>query len=275
MAYEHILYAKDAGVATITLNRPERMNAFSDVMIREWAEALTDARLDRDVRAVIVTGAGRGFCAGADLKGGMIGESPSRGESSRSDAPPTPAERRNWLRDGVHVVPRAVQLLDKPYIAAVNGAAVGAGMDMASMADIRIASEHAKFAMSYVKVGLVPGDGGCYFLPRILGVAKALEMIWTGDFIDAQEALRLGYVSRVVPGEELMATATALARRLAEGPAVAMQLAKRLVYRGLDASWHEAFEEAGQAMAIAQSTEDAREGPRAFVEARPPKFQGR
>ncbi|TAK65429.1 MAG: enoyl-CoA hydratase [Dehalococcoidia bacterium] len=269
MAYEHIIYAKDAGVATITLNRPERMNAFTDVMIREWAEALTDARLDREVRAVIVTGAGRGFCAGADLKGGMIGEQP------RSDAAPSAADRRNWLRDGVHAVPRAVQLLDKPYIAAVNGAAVGAGMDMASMADIRIASEHAKFAMSYVKVGLVPGDGGCYFLPRILGTAKALELIWTGDFLDAQEALRLGYVSRVVAGDELMATATAFARRLAEGPAVAMQLAKRLVYRGLEASWHEAFEEAGQAMAIVQSTEDSREGPRAFAESRPPKFQGR
>src|SRR5512144_1131978 len=110
MAYEHIIYAKDAGAATITLNRPERMNAFTDVMIREWAEALTDARLDREVRAVIVTGAGRGFCAGADLKGGMIGEQP------RSDAAPSAADRRNWLRDGVHAVPRAVQLLDKPYI---------------------------------------------------------------------------------------------------------------------------------------------------------------
>jgi len=270
MSYEHIIYAKDAGVATITLNRPERMNAFSEQMIREWADALTDVRLDREVRAVIVTGAGRGFCAGADLKGGMIGES-----SPRADAPPSAADRRNWLRDGVHAVPRAVQLLDKPYIAAVNGAAVGAGMDMASMADIRIASDQAKFAMSYVKVGLVPGDGGCYFLPRILGVAKALELIWTGDFLSAAEALRLGYVSRVVPGDELMATATVFARRLAEGPAVAMQLAKRLVYRGLEASWHEAFEEAGQAMAIAQSTEDAREGPRAFVESRSPKFQGR
>ncbi len=269
MTYEHITYAKDAGVATITLNRPERMNAFTDVMIREWAEALTDARLDREVRAVIVTGAGRGFCAGADLKGGMIGEQP------RSDAAPSAADRRNWLRDGVHAVPRAVQLLDKPYVAAVNGAAVGAGMDMASMADIRIASEHAKFAMSYVKVGLVPGDGGCYFLPRILGVAKALELIWTGDFLSAEEALRLGYVSKVVPGDELMATATAFARRLAEGPAVAMQLAKRLVYRGLEASWHEAFEEAGQAMAIVQSTEDSREGPRAFAESRPPRFVGR
>jgi len=270
MDFQQIIYDKADGVATITLNRPERMNAFTDVMLKEWAAALEDARLDRAVRAVILTGNGRGFCAGADLRGGS-----GVSETAQAETPPTAADRRNWLRDGVHNVPRAVQLLDKPYIAAVNGAAVGAGMDMASMADMRIASEAAKFAMSYVKVGLVPGDGGCYFLPRIVGIAKALEMIWTGDFIDASEALRLGYVSKVVPADDLLSTATALARRLADGPAVAMQLAKRLVYRGLDASWHEAFEEAGQAMAIAQTTEDAREGPRAFVENRQPQFKGR
>jgi 2-(1,2-epoxy-1,2-dihydrophenyl)acetyl-CoA isomerase len=270
MADEQIVYEKRDGVAVITLNRPERMNAFTDVMIREWAAALEDARVDREVRAVIVTGNGRGFCAGADLRSGS-----GVGETARAEVPPTAAARRNWLRDGVHAVPRAVQLLDKPYIAAVNGAAVGAGMDMASMADMRIASEAAKFAMSYVKVGLVPGDGGCYFLPRIVGIAKALEMIWTGDFLDAQEALRIGYVSKVVAADDLMATAMEFAQRLAQGPAVAMQLAKRLVYRGLEASWHEAFEMAGQAMAIAQATEDAREGPRAFVEGRPAKFVGR
>jgi 2-(1,2-epoxy-1,2-dihydrophenyl)acetyl-CoA isomerase len=270
MDFEQILYTKQDGVATITLNRPERMNAFTDVMIREWAASLEDARTDRDVRVVIVTGEGRGFCAGADLRSGS-----GVGETARAETPPPASDRRNWLRDGVHSVPRAVQLLDKPYIAAVNGAAVGAGMDMATMADIRIASEHAKFAMSYVKVGLVPGDGGCYTLPRIVGVSKALELIWTGDFFDAQEALRIGYVSQVVPAADLMTTATAYAQRLAQGPAVAMQLAKRLVYRGLEASWSEAFEMAGQAMAIAQSTEDAREGPRAFVESRQPKFTGR
>jgi enoyl-CoA hydratase/carnithine racemase len=270
MQFETIVYEKRGGVAVITLNRPERMNAFTDVMIREWASALEDARLDREVRAVVLTGNGRGFCAGADLRGGS-----GVGETARAETPPPASERRNWLRDGVHMVPRAVQLLDKPYIAAVNGSAVGAGMDMASMADLRIASESAKFAMSYVKVGLVPGDGGCYFLPRIVGIAKALEMIWTGDFIDAQEALRIGYVSKVVPGEELLSTAMEFAQRLAQGPAVAMQLAKRLVYRGLNADWQEAFEMAGTAMAIVQSTEDAREGPRAFVEGRPPKFVGR
>jgi len=270
MDFEQILYDKGDGIAIITLNRPERMNAFTDVMLREWAAALDDARIDRDVRAVIVTGAGRGFCAGADLKGGS-----GVSETAMRDTPPTAADRRNWLRDGVHMVPRAVQLLDKPYIAAVNGSAVGAGMDMASMTDIRIASESAKFAMSYVKVGLIPGDGGCYFLPRIVGVAKALELIWTGDFVDAAEAQRIGYVSRVVPADDLMTEARALARRIADGPAVAIQLAKRLVYRSLEASWHEAFEMASSAMAIAQTTEDAREGPRAFVEGRQPRFSGR
>lgn len=270
MDYTEINYDKADGIATITLNRPERMNAFTDVTIKEWAHALEDARLDRDVRAVILTGAGRGFCAGVDLRGGV--DVAARTADNR---PPTAAARRHWLRDSVHYVPRAVQLLDKPYIAAVNGSAVGAGMDMASMADIRIASDAAKFAMSYVKVGLIPGDGGCYLLPRIVGVAKALELIWTGDFIDAQEALRIGYVTKVVPADDLMEVTRAFALRLAAGPAVAMQLAKRLVYRGLTADWQEALEQANSAMAIVQSTEDSREGPRAFAEGREPRFHGR
>jgi enoyl-CoA hydratase/carnithine racemase len=267
MDFEEIIYEKGDGLATITLNRPERMNAFTPRMIQEWAGALEDARVDPEVRAVILTGAGRGFCAGADLRGGS-----GLSQAAAGERPPSPADRRNWLRDGVHAVPRAVALLDKPYVAAVNGAAVGAGMDMASMCDIRIASETARFSMAYVRMGIVPGDGGCYFLPRIVGVAKALELIWTGDFLDAQEALRLGYVSRVVPPDELLPTVRDFARRLVEGPAVAIQLAKRLVYRGLAASLPEALEEAAQAMALVQSTEDAREGPRAFVEKRPPKF---
>jgi enoyl-CoA hydratase/carnithine racemase len=270
MDFEHILYEQANGVATITLNRPDRMNAFTNTMIREWAQALEDARLDADVRAVIVTGAGRGFCAGADLRG----ESGLQNVAG-AGGPPSAADRRNWLRDSVHYVPRAVALLDKPYIAAVNGAAVGAGMDMCSMADIRIASEAARFSMGYVRVGLVPGDGGCYYLPRIVGMAKALELIWTGDFIDGQEALRIGYVTRVVPADDLLPAARELAERIAKGPAVAVQLAKRLAYRGQQQDVLEALEAAGQAMAIVQSTEDAREGPRAFVEKREPQFRGR
>jgi enoyl-CoA hydratase/carnithine racemase len=268
MDFEQVIYEKGDGLATITLNRPERMNAFTLQMIREWAEALEDARADPEVRAVIVTGAGPGFCAGVDLRA-------QPAPSPAGERPPSPAERRNWLRDTIHAVARAVALLDKPYIAAVNGPAVGAGMDMASMCDIRIASEAARFSMAYVKMGIIPGDGGCYFLPRIVGVAKALELIWTGDFIDAQEALRLGYVSRVVPPDELMPAVRDFTRRLAEGPAVAIQLAKRLVYRGLEVGLPEALEEATQAMAIVQSTEDAREGPLAYIQKRPPKFKGR
>ena len=198
----------------------------------------------------------------------VAGEAILHGESG-------PADRRNSLRYTVHRVPRALQLLDKPYVAAVNGAAVGAGMDMASMADIRFASDIARFGMAYVKMGIVPGDGGCFFLPRIVGLQKALESIWTGELFSADEALRIGYVLRVYPADELLKETQAFARRIAAGPAVAIQLAKRLVYRGLEVGLDQALDLAQSAMTIAQSTEDAREGPRAFVERRPPRFLGR
>lgn len=270
MEFETITYAKQDGIAIITLNRPERMNAFNDTMISEWARVLDDARVDAEVRVVVLTGAGRGFCAGADLRSGS-----GVAEVAATTQTVSAADRRNWLRDGVQAVPRAAALLDKPYIAAINGAAMGAGMDMASQCDLRIASENARFGMSYARVGLIPGDGGCWYLPRIVGLPKALELIWTTDVIDANEALRIGYVSKVVPAGELMEETLALARRLAEGPAVAIQLAKRLVYRGLDSTLLESLEQAQHAMAIVQSTEDAREGPRAFAESRPPKFTSR
>ena len=154
MNSEQILYEKSDGIATITLNRPERRNAFTPTMIQEWAQALEDARLDSAVSAVIVTGAGKGFCAGADLRGGS-----DVTESADTERPATAADFRNWLRDSVHYVPRAVALLDKPYIAAVNGAAVGAGMDMCSMADIRIVSETARSCSSSRPLG-----AGCSIL---------------------------------------------------------------------------------------------------------------
>jgi enoyl-CoA hydratase/carnithine racemase len=146
---------------------------------------------------------------------------------------------------------------------------------MASMCDIRIAADTARFGMTYVRMGLIPGDGGCYYLPRIVGVARALDLIWSGRLFDAEEALRTGYVSEVVPADELMAYTREYALRLAKGPAVAIQLAKRLVYRSLDVGVDQALEMAQGAMTIARSTEDAREGPRAFVEKREPQFKGR
>jgi 2-(1,2-epoxy-1,2-dihydrophenyl)acetyl-CoA isomerase len=269
MSYEQILYEKSDHIATITLNRPERMNAFTAVMINEWHDALLDAHSDNDVRAVIVTGAGdRGFCTGADVGGrGPLG--------SLQDQKRSPAENRNFLRDGVQRIPRLVALMEKPYIAAVNGAAVGAGMDMASMCDIRFASDTARFGMTYVRMGIIPGDGGAYYLPRIVGTARALDLIWTGRIIDAVEAHEIGYVSAVVPHSDLINFTREYALKLASGPAVAIQLAKRLVYRSAHVDADAALDLAQGAMFIAQSTADAAEGPRAFAEKREPRFQGR
>ena len=176
----------------------------------EWADAIKQATEDDDVRVLLVTGAGRAFCAGADLKA----------EASSDDrvlmAEKNAGERRNSLRYSVHRVAQALQYCDKPYIAVLNGAAVGAGMDMASMADIRLASDTARFGMSYVNVGLIPGDGGAWLLPRIVGLQKALELIWSGDLFDAATALDIGYVNQVFPHDDLMAEARSYATKLAE-----------------------------------------------------------
>jgi enoyl-CoA hydratase/carnithine racemase len=267
MTYEAILYDVAEGVATITLNKPERLNAFDDQMLREWRDALAEADRDSQVRAIVITGAGRGFCSGMNVSDEAGGRGVLRSES-------TIATRRQTLRNSVHPIPRALIQLEKPYIAAVNGAAAGAGMDMASMADIRFASTTARFGMTYVRMGLIPGDGGCYTLPRIVGTAKALELIWTGDLINAQQALEIGYVTAVYEPEELMPKVHEFAARLARGPATAIQLSKKLVYRSAGISFDEHLDMAQLAMTIAQSTDDAKEGPRAFVEKREPQFKG-
>lgn len=268
MDFEQVIYEKSDGIATITLNRPERMNAFTPKMLDEWFASLQDAHLDPETKAVIVTGSGRGFCTGADIRGtGPL--------ENLMDRNRTPVENRNFLRDSVQRIPRLVSLMEKPYIAAVNGAAVGAGMDMASMCDIRIAADTARFGMTYVRMGIIPGDGGCYFLPRIVGMARALDLIWSGRLFDAQEALTMGYVSEVVPADQLMDHTREYALKLAKGPSVAIQQAKRLAYRSQELSLDAALDLAQQAMFVAQSTEDAREGPRAFAEKREPEFKGR
>src|SRR3990172_2413114 len=268
MDFQQITYDKADGIATITLNRPERMNAFTPIMLDEWLVALTDAHTDDEVRVVVLTGTGRGFCTGADISRG--GEGLTLVDRSRSHV-----DNRNFLRDSVQRIPRLVSIMEKTYIAAVNGAAVGAGMDMASMCDMRFAAEAARFGMTYVRVGLVPGDGGAYYLPRIVGMAKALDLIWTGRLIDSKEALAIGYVSEVVPDDQLIARTREYAAKLVSGPAVAIQQAKRLAYRSQDIALDSALDLAQQAMFIAQETEDSREGPRAFVEKREPEFKGR
>jgi enoyl-CoA hydratase/carnithine racemase len=267
MTYEAILYDVAEGVATITLNKPERLNAFDDQMLGEWHAAIEAADHDREVRVVIITGAGRGFCSGMNVAAEAGGQGVLRTEASV-------AIRRKSLRDRVHPIPRALIQLEKPYIAAINGAAAGAGMDMASMADIRFASTNARMGMTYVRMGLIPGDGGCYSLPRLVGTQKALDLIWTGRLITAQEALEIGYLHAVYEPDELLPRVTEYARQIARGPATAVQLAKKLVYRSANVPFDEHLDMAQMAMFIAQSTEDAREGPRAFVEKREPQFKG-
>ena len=262
MNFQDIAYERADGVATITLNRPQQMNAFTFRMLDEWRVAIDDARQDEGVNVVILTGAGRGFCAGADLRGGEA--------QFATDELETAASRRNFLRDGAHALTRAVQLLDKPYIAAVNGPAVGAGMDLASMCDVRFASESARFAMSYINHGLVPGDGGAYFLPRIVGLSKAFELMWSGDFMNAEAALASGYVSRVFPAGRLVSATHEFAARVADQSPVAIQLSKRLAYRAQDTNLDRALEDADWAMAMARTTEFAREAVRAFREKRDP-----
>ena len=263
MEYKDIIYAVEDRLAVITLNRPQSLNAFTTNLLNEWADAIEQAQVDPNVRVVMVTGAGRGFCSGMDVRGAAGGS---------GEAQPL-YKRRNYMRVGVHKVPRAVEHLDKPYIAAINGPAAGAGMDMASMADIRVMSSAARVGMNYVRMGLLPGDAGCYFLPRILGVSKALEMIWTGRMIDADEALRIGYVNAVFPEAEFLAKAKEYCRQFMQA-AVATQYAKRLVWRGIDLFRNINLEMAEMAMLINSTSPDTREGPRAWVEKREPKWSG-
>ncbi len=187
-------YTVEDGIGTILLNRPETKNAFTFAMIDEWAAALRSARTDPEVRVVVVTGAGNAFCSGVDL-GEFTGDATD------------PLAVKSTLHDRIHRVAYALEDLDKPVIAAVSGVAVGAGMDMALMCDIRLLARSARLSEGYIKVGLVPGDGGCYFLPRLIGMAKALELLWTGDFIDAEEALRLGLASYVYEDADFAASA--------------------------------------------------------------------
>ncbi len=257
-------YSVKDGIGTILLNRPERKNAFTLEMIDEWARVLEGARTDPDVRVIVLTGAGDGFCSGVDL-----------GRYDPGAEQPTPLERKRTLTDRIHRIAYALEDLDKPVIAAVNGVAVGAGMDMALMCDIRLCSRSARFSEGYIRVGLVPGDGGCYFLPRLVGTAKALELLLTGDFVDGEEAARLGIVNHVYDDDKLLEETTALARKLADAPPVAVGMIKRAVYQSARCDLRTALDLISSHMAVVQSTRDSKEAFAAFMEKRPAVFEGR
>ena len=257
-----LLYEVKDRVATITLNRPDKLNAFTGPMIEAWAKALAEAQADDAVNVVVVTGAGRAFCAGGDV--GRMG-----------DARPHPLDGKNQLWEHIHRVPKTMEAMDKPVIAMVNGLAVGAGMGMCVMCDVRFASDEARFSTGYVKVGLVPGDGDTYFLPRLVGAAKALELLWTADFIEAAEALRVGIVQRVVPAAELKAATYAFAEQIASGPQIPIRMIKRLVYQSLRLDLRTHLDLVSSHMGLVRQTSDHAEGVAAFKEKRAPNFTGR
>src|SRR4051794_91866 len=211
----------EGSVGTITLNRPERRNAFPFGMVGEWAALLREVRTDDAVRVVVLTGTGdRAFCSGIDLD-----------SISNADPRLTPLERKSQLHDEIHQVALALEALDKPVIASINGAAVGAGLDMALMCDLRIAARSARLSEGYIKVGLTPGDGGAYYLPRLVGTAKALELLLTGDFIDADEALRIGLVNRLASPETLAEETLRFARSIADHAPITVRMIKRATHQ--------------------------------------------
>src|SRR5437016_9759572 len=216
MSYECLLYETKDRVATLTLNRPDRLNALGGPRPDDLTAGLTRAIDDPDVRVIVITGAGKGFCAGGDVKAMQDANQAGRARPLMERVAPSRDRTVLLMRDS-----------PKPLIAAVNGAAAGAGMNLALACDIRLASSAARFSQAFVRRGLHPDWGGTYFLPRVVGMAKACEMIFTGQIIDADEALRLGLVSQVVSPEDLLPTAHDLARRIAAGPPVAIRLAQR------------------------------------------------
>jgi len=249
----------DGPVATLTLDRPAAMNALTVPVKLALREALESLAVDRSVRVVILTGAGRAFCAGQDLA-----------EREQPDAAPLEVE----VRERYNPIIRALRTMGQPVIAAVNGAAAGAGASLAFACDLRIAAEDARFILAFGRLGLVPDSGASWFLPRLVGPAKAAELALLGDPIDAAEAWRLGLVSKVVPGDQLMIEARALADRLAEGAPLALALTKTALDRAMTIDLDEALEGEAKLQGIAGASADHAEGLAAFLEKRPPHFTG-
>jgi enoyl-CoA hydratase/carnithine racemase len=231
-------------------------------MIDAWHSALQRCRSDDSVKVVIVTGSGNSFCSGGDIV--------EMGERLEQ----TPEQRKNELFQRIERIPLALEDLDKPVIAAVNGAATGAGMDMALMCDIRYAAQSARFAETYIKVGLVPGAGGAHFLPRLVGVSKALELFFTGDFVDAQEALRLGIVNRVFPDATLIQEVEAIARRICEAPPLTLRMIKRAVCQGMRNDLRTNLDLISSHYAIITASQEHKDLVRRFIAAREKKRGG-
>jgi enoyl-CoA hydratase/carnithine racemase len=255
--------ARDGAILTLTMNQPQTHNALTgNTAVEEFVQVCAAITLDRSIRVVILTGAGPVFSSGGNVKDMLRYQTEDL----------SPEVIREEYRQGIQRLPKALYHLDVPVIAAVNGPAIGAGMDLTCMCDIRIASEKASFAESFVKVGLVPGDGGAWLLPRAVGMSKASEMAFTGEALTAQQALACGLVSYVVPHESLMDEAHKLAAKIAANPGGILRMTKRLLREGDRNTMESLLETSASYQAIAHLSTEHHEAVRAFIEKRPPKF---
>lgn len=266
MTNASVLYHRHDGIVTLTLNRPESLNAMNEAMMGEIERILIEVEADAEARVVVLTGAGRAFSSGGDQK---------RGPGGEGQRPFFDGDLGGALIERLNRCVLRMQRLPKPIIGSINGVAAGAGMNIALATDLRIAADTARFLEAFARVGLVPDGGGTYFLPRLVGTAKAMEMILLADIVDAAEALRIGLVNRVVPAEQLEQETLKLAERLAQGPTVAYGLAKTGLYQGLGMSLEDVLNMEARNQAIAVRTPDRAEGVAAFLEKRPPRFTGR
>jgi enoyl-CoA hydratase len=255
MAYENIVFEKEESIAVITFNRPEAMNALNNRTRAEFAAAVAEVAADDDIKVLILTGSGKAFVAGSDIK-----------EFNKT----TPFAAHNIDRLG-----EMVEQLEKPVIAAVNGFCLGGGCEIAMGCDIIIASEKAKFGQTEINIGIIPGGGGTQRLPRLIGACRAKELIFTGDIIRAEEADRLGLVNRVVPMDELIPAAKELAGKIATKSAAALKLAKTAINRGMQTNLESGLRYEYELYSLSLSLEDKAEGVNAFLEKRAPKFVGR
>lgn len=263
MEYKYTLVGKKDGIGTITFNRPERLNAMIPEMVTEVLDALETFDADDQVRVVVITGAGRAFCAGADVSA-LLGKAVE--------------ERRRGKKDPIRLflerTPPFLRNMTKPVIASINGDAVGGGCTLACACDIRIAADSARFSVPFVKLGVMPELGSTYNLTRLVGIAKACELFYTGKLIDAKEAKESGLVNQVVPVDGLKPATEELARSIADNAPISIQMVKRALYEGLDTDLATAIHTENLGLDICMGTEDAREGVTALLEKRKPKFKG-
>ena len=263
---EPVLYSREGAVATVTLNRDETRNSLSDEVIAALCDAMARAEGDTSVSCVILTGAGKAFSSGGNLRdiGAMTAEKRM-----------SPLDIEDWYRSGIQRIPMLMEQLTVPVIAAVNGPAIGAGNDLATMCDMRIASSKAIFAESFLKVGIIPGDGGAWFLPRVIGYARAAEMLYTAEAIDADKALAWGLVSQVVEPEALMEAAKALAAKVVSNPPFALRKGKEVMLSAQRMGLEDSLAKAATTQGVLKQMEEHQEAVNAILEKRKPNFKGR